>query len=103
MNKALLLSFCLMACTPMLGVEFPASTLSQLNQLEKKPELYLKGDNGAFLVTNNTRVEMSLRDGRNIACLAAEVFVNETEVIFRGREQKISLAQIKTLRFIDRY
>jgi hypothetical protein len=101
--RAIFLALCLVACTPALSAEFPSTSLRQLNQLEKKPEVYLKSPTGNFLVTNNTKIEISMTDGRLILVLAAEVFVKGEQLILRGREQFILLSQIKSVRYIDRY
>ena len=91
------------ACTPALSAEFSAVTLLQLNQLERSPEVYLKGPDGSFLVTSNTRLELSLKDGKTLTVLAAEVCIKGERVILRGREQYIELSQVSSVRYTGRY
>jgi hypothetical protein len=86
-----------------LRADFPASTLRELNQLEKKPEVYLKSPAGNLLITNNTKIELSLRDGRIIVALAAEIFVQGEQVILRGRRQAVPLSSILSVTYTERY
>lgn len=98
-----MLALLLASCTPILRADFPATTLQQLNQLEQKPEVYLKSPTGNFLITNNTQVELTLRDNRTIVVRAAEVFVKGDQVILRGREQRVPLSLIIGVSYTERY
>ena len=93
----------LASCTPILRAELPASSLGQLNQLETKPEVYMKSPAGDFLITNNTKVEIFLRDGRTIVGRASEVFVEGERVILRGRGQQVPLSLISSVTYTERY
>jgi hypothetical protein len=103
LKTALLLTFLLVSCTPVLRADFPSATLQQLNQLEKKPEVYLKSPTGGFLITNNTKVELFLQDGRVIVVSAAEIFVQGEQVILRGRAQQFPLSLISSVSYTERY
>ena len=92
-----------MSCTPILRADFPATTLAELNQLEKKPEVYLKSPTGGLLITNNTKIELFLSDGRTIVVLAAEIFVKGELVILRGRAQQVPLSLISGVSYTERY
>ena len=101
--RYLLSLLCLLGCTSVVTATLPISSLERLNQLEKKPEVYLPSPAGHFLATNNTRIYISLKDGREIFVFAAEVFVNNDRIILRGRDQEILLSDITEVKFVDRY
>ena len=55
------------------------------------------------MITNNTKIELFLSDGRTIVVLAAEIFVKGELVILRGRAQQVPLSLISGVSYTERY
>lgn len=93
----------LMACASSVSAEFGTNTLSQLQQLNHKPELYLTGPGGDFLITADTRVEIYLTGGEVVTAYAAEILTTADSVVLRGRGATIPLNAIARVRYTSTY
>lgn len=90
-------------CTAAATAEFSPSTLTQLQQLNHKPELYITGGQGDFLITADTRVEIFLTGGEVVTAFASQVLTNADSVILKGTGQVIPMSAIARVRYTSTY
>jgi hypothetical protein len=98
-----LVAVSLAGCVATASAEFGGSTLGQLQQLNHKPELYLNGPQGDFLITPDTRVEIFLTGGEVVTAYATQILTTGNTVVLKNQGATFSLSDVARVRYTSKY